>query len=52
MDFKIIIKSAIGDNNLSRNVVVVYDTLIFPREVVIFFMMKKHYLQFTNKNNK
>lgn len=52
MEFKIITKSGIGVNNLSRSIVVVYNRIILPREFVTFFMMKKHYPQFKNKNNK
>ena len=52
MDFKIIGKSAIGVNKLSRSKVVVYESLVSPTEDATFFMMKKHYPQFKNKNNK
>lgn len=52
MDFKIIIKSAVGANNLSRSIVIVYDRLVLSREVAALFMMKKHYPKFMKKNNK
>ena len=52
MDIKIISKSAIGINKLSRSKVVVYESLVSPREVETFFMRKKHYPQFKNKYNK
>lgn len=50
MDFKIIIKSAIGVHNMTRDIVVVCERLILPRKVTIFVMMMKCYFQFKNKN--